>query len=187
MVAVAAFSRAWVRGRLAGPDDEVPADDEVPHDDEVPTAPARPDLRPLRRSVAVEVAVAVVVLAVTAALVQSVPGRSALVPEPFETEVHGALVLLDATVDPPAAGPVEIDLQVADHAGAPLEPEEITASLTLPERRLGPLEITLQPDGVGHYVSTNAQIPFPGLWELDVTVRTTDVDQDLLNTPFTVG
>jgi copper transport protein len=101
--------------------------------------------------------------------------------------VHGSLVLLDARVDPASVGPLQIDLQVADHTGEAIEPEEITASLTLPERQLGPLEVTLKPDGVGHYITSDAQVPFPGLWELDVTVRVTEVDQDLLTVPFAVS
>jgi copper transport protein len=185
MVGAAGVSRAWLRGWfLAATDRAAKA---------AGTAPGpgghRSDLYLLRQSVGLEAFVAIVVLGVTAALVQAAPEEASATGGggPVETEVHGANVALDATVDPTAVGPVDIDLQVASHDGTPLEPEEITAELTLPERDLGPIDVELEPVGTGSYRSTGADIPFPGDWELEVTVRTTDIDQDRLTVPFSVG
>lgn len=185
MVAAAGVSRAWLRGWfLAATDRAAEAAGRAPSADG-----HRSDLYLLRQSVGVESFVAIVVLGVTAALVQAAPEEASATGGggPVATEVHGANVALDATVDPTAVGPIVIDLQVASHDGTPLAPEEITAELSLPERDLGPLDVELEPVGTGSYRSTGADIPFPGDWELEVTVRTTDIDQDRLTVPFTVG
>jgi copper transport protein len=137
----------------------------------------------LRRSVALEVGLAVAVLATTAALVNAVPGASvvddgAAAGGTFSSLVHGSLTAIEVTVDPTAVGAADIDIIVTDHFGGPLEPEEVTASLTLPDRDIGPLDLTLQRIGTGRYVAEATQIPFTGTWELEVVARTTDIDQD---------
>jgi copper transport protein len=214
MIGAAAVSRAWVRGRLAGSrastastENGVSQAEAHPRSkdkrrrrewtsatppSQTVAAPAGPNFGVLRRSVAAEAAVAVVVLAVTAALVNAVPAETAVDGDgggggPFSAEIHGANVLVIATVDPAQVGVSEVDLQVAFHDGTPLDPEEATASLTLPERDLGPLDLPLERVETGRYVSDNAEIPFPGDWELEVVVRTSDIDQDRLAIPFTVG
>jgi copper transport protein len=134
--------------------------------------------------VAAEVGLAVAVLAVTAALVNAVPGASVVDDAPaatgglFNTTVHGSLTAVQVTVDPAAVGPTEVEINIAAHDGSPLDPEEVTASLTLPERDIGPLDLTLQPIGPGQYVAQGAEIPFSGTWALEVVARTTDIDQD---------
>lgn len=40
--------------------------------------------------------------------------------------------------------------------------------------------------GGGTYRSSGAELPFPGAWELFVTVRTSDIDQDRFSTTFVV-
>ena len=67
---------------------------------------------------------------------------------------------------------------IAGHDGSPIDPEQVTASLTLPERDVGPLDLTLQALGPGQYVAHGAQIPFSGTWDLEVVARTTEIDQD---------
>jgi copper transport protein len=96
----------------------------------------------------------------------------------FNTTIHGSLTAIQVTVDPAAVGPTEVEINIAGHDGSPIDPEEVTASLTLPERDVGPLDLTLQALGPGQYVAQGAQIPFSGTWELEVVARTTDIDQD---------
>jgi copper transport protein len=189
MVGVAGLSRAWVRRRLA------PAG--------APGAgPA--DAAGLRRSVAAEVAIAVAVLAVTAGLVQAVPGDRAGADDagvagpagaagaagagaPYTTEMHGEEVLVEATVGPTATGPTTVDIAARDHGGDPIDPEEVTATLRLPAQALGPIDLSLTEEGTGEFTSEGAELPFAGEWELVVTVRTSDIDQDRLVTTFTVS
>lgn len=142
----------------------------------------------LRRSVGVETAVAVVLLAVTAVLVNTVPGRDAQATSTagsssvFEAESHGIELGIALTVDPAAAGPVEVDIQVITHGGEPLEvEEEPSASLSMEERSISRLELELEPgDGTGLYTAADAEIPFSGTWQLEVVVPTGDVDEERL-------
>jgi copper transport protein len=190
MLAAAAASRSWVRQRARARMASV-ALSPGPGATRVSSS-ARARLSVLRRSVATDVGLAVAVLAVTAALVNAVPGASAVNDAPagggpFNTTVHGSLTAIQVTVDPAAVGPTEIEINVSAHDGSALDPEEVTASLTLPERDIGPLDLTLQRIGPGQYVAQGAEIPFSGTWDLEVVARTTDIDQDRVITEVPVS
>jgi copper transport protein len=182
MVAAAAASRSWVRQRTRARMASLALS---PGPGAVRASPSgRAPLSVLRRSVAVEIGLAVAVLAVTAALVNAVPGATAVGEAPaatgglFNTTIHGSLTAIQVTVDPAAVGPTEVEINISGHDGSSIDPEEVTASLTLPERDIGPLDLTLQRIGPGQYVAQGAQIPFSGTWDLEVVARTTDIDQD---------
>jgi copper transport protein len=182
LVAAAAASRSWVRQRARAPTASLALS---PGPGAVRASPSgRAPLSVLRRSVAAEVALAVAVLAVAAALVNAVPGATAVDDANaatgglFNTTVHGSLTAIQVTVDPAAVGPTEVEINVSAHDGSSVDPEEVTSSLTLRERNIGPLDLTLQRIGPGQYVAQGAQIPFSGTWELEVVARTTDIDQD---------
>lgn len=171
MVGLAALSRAWVRRRITAP-----ALSPGPG-----ATAAMPAMTQLRRSVAGEAIVAVVVLAVTAVLVATVPARNALA-QPFTAELHTDQVLIDVTVDPAKAGPVDIHTYTLTHSGAVTEVEELTIELTLPGRDIGPLEVPLQQAGPGHFAAYGFDIPIPGVWQIAVTARTSDIYQETATT-----
>jgi copper transport protein len=182
MVAAAAASRSWVRQRAQARMASLALS---PGPGAVRASPSgRAPLSVLRRSVGAEVGLAVAVLAVTAALVNAVPGATAVDEAPaatgglFNTTIHGSLTAIQVTVDPAAVGPTEVEINISAHDGSSIDPEEVTSSLTLPERNVGPLDLTLQRIGPGQYVAQGAQIPFSGTWDLEVVARTTDIDQD---------
>jgi copper transport protein len=189
MLVAASFSRTWIRNRAAagaramalspGPGAVAASADRGPA-----------GLAVLRRSVAAEVALAVSVLAVTAMLVNAVPGSSAGDAGPggpFATQVHGETLMVQVAVDPVTVGQSDVKLTVTDHGLNPIEPEEVQASLTLPERDLGPITLTLENTGPGEYVASDVEIPYPGEWQLDMAVRTSDIDQTLLETAVPVS
>jgi len=190
MLSAAAASRSWVRQRARARTASLALS---PGPGAVRVSPSgRAPLSVLRRSVAAEVGLAVAVLATTAALVNAVPGASAVDGAPavggglFNTTVHGSLTAIQVTVDPAAVGPSEVEINISAHDGSPLDPEEVTASLTLPERDIGPLDLTLQRIGPGQYVAQGAEIPFSGTWDLEVVARTTEIDQDRVITEVPV-
>ena len=185
MLGAAAFSRQWIRRRADATSRALalsPGPGAVAASPE--SGPAR--LGVLRRSVAAEVALAVGVLAVTAALVNAVPGQSsspAAAPAggPFATEVHGESVMVAIDVEPAGVGVSDLRFTVTDHGLNPLTPEEVRASLTLPAQDLGPITLPVEPGAApGEYVAPGTEIPFAGDWELEVVVRTSDIDQDVL-------
>jgi copper transport protein len=186
MLVAAAFSRAWIRQRadvraralaLSPGPGAVAASPE--------SGPGR--LALLRRSVAAEVALAVGVLAVTAALVNAVPGEAAssdgggAAGGTFASEVHGDELMVAIEVEPAEVGTSDVTFTVTDHGLNPLTPEEVRASLTLPAQDLGPITLPVEPGAApGEYVAPDTEIPFAGDWELEVVVRTSDIDQTVL-------
>ena len=202
MLAGAAVSRAWVRAHVgtgpasagAAPEgDDAEAPPVLSPGPGAAAAGSTRDLSGIRRSVAIEVVIAVLVLGVTAGLVESAPGRvgsaEAGAPAaggPYTTEQHGNDVLVDLSVAKTAVGPADITIEAQNHDGTPATPEEVTGQLRLPERDLGPIDLTLEDQGGGVYTSSGAELPFPGAWELLVTVRTSDIDQDRFSTTFVV-
>jgi copper transport protein len=183
MLVAAAFSRQWIRQRA---DATARALALSPGPGAVAASPESGSARlgVLRRSVAAEVALAVGVLAVTAALVNAVPGESSSAEQaagPFATEMHGESVMVAIEVEPAEVGVSDLRFTVTDHGLDPLTPEEVRASLSLPAQDLGPITLPVEPDAApGEYVAPDTEIPFAGDWELEVVVRTSDIDQDVL-------
>ena len=120
-----------------------------------------------RRSIRVETVLGVAILAVTALLVNAQPARSALA-QPYAAELVADDLLIDLTIDPAKAGPAEIHVYTLTAMGAVAEVEELTLSLTLPSRDIGPLEVPLERAGPGHFSAYDVEIPLPGRWTIDV-------------------
>jgi copper transport protein len=123
---------------------------------------------PLRRSLRLELAVAAVVLALTAALIHQPPARTAASDGPFDTTVEAeAGEVLSATVDPAEAGPNDIHLYFTSASGEPLAVDavQVTAGTTdVPPRRL---QVT--PVSTNHVTVAGASLPSPGTWTVEVT------------------
>jgi copper transport protein len=182
LVAVAlsfgAASRTWVRRYYRSSPVVVYAAsasdllDPRPADPRAEVTPAA--LRTLCRSVAVEAVIAMIILAVTAALVATAPARTAYQPSVEQTIQLGPGT---AQVSAVPAGDREMELHLVffGPSGTPTSPEEVTATLRLPDQDLGPLPVTLQGMGVGQEMGTIA-VPVPGDWTLTVNARTTGFD-----------
>ena len=162
VLAAAYFSRKWVQTRVAR----------------------------IRRPVLIETVGAVVVLGLTAALVNAEPARTAeaapapvvqATPDgqtlPFDTGGPGGKGNLKVYITPARTGPNLLDVTVEDQAGTPEDVPELTVALTLKERDVGPLKIDMQHVGKGRYRAAEAQIPLAGAWQVAVTVRTSDIDE----------
>ncbi|MDQ1619878.1 MAG: copper transport protein [Actinomycetota bacterium] len=174
VLAAAAVSRGWVRRRYH-PVTVVHAT----VDSEVATAASPPPaagsgLSVLRRSVATEAALAVVVLAVTAALVAIQPARSAYRPSVDENLRLGPVTMQVSAV-PDGDRRMDLHLYAFDKTGAPMTPPEVTARVDLPARDLGPLPLVLHVGGPGHWLGS-VSTPIRGDWRLQVSARTTDID-----------
>ncbi|HZI38230.1 MAG TPA: copper resistance protein CopC, partial [Acidimicrobiia bacterium] len=121
VVALGALSRRFVQARYRapaarlsfGPGAATLGGSRRPYRGDTPRPPgADPDseiVAGLRRTVGAETVIAIVVLAVTALLVNAQPARSALA-QPFSTSMRSDLVLVDVTVDPAKAGPADFHL-----------------------------------------------------------------------------
>gem|GEM_PF-5049005 len=146
-------------------------------------ASADPDLetdglrRGLRRSVLAELAIALVVLGVTALLVNAPPAKQAA-SEPFTQSFQVLGVQVNAIVSPARTGPGnQFHFYVLGPTGQPRAIPELDASITLTAESIGPLSIPLVVAGPGHYVAQSVDLPVGGSWVLELTVRTSPIDE----------
>jgi copper transport protein len=134
--------------------------------------------RLLRRAVQAEVALLVVVLAVTAALT-SYPPPGAQAAGPFSASAELGPARLDVTVDPASLGANEIHLYLFNARDGRQwdRAKELTVQLRLPERDIGPLEPRFDKAGPGHYVARRALIAPAGDWRMHVAARVSDFEE----------
>ncbi len=132
----------------------------------------------LRRTLRAEVVLVLVVLGVTAALV-SYPPPDSLAGGPFGGTATLGPLRLEATVDPARVGPNELHLYLLKSSdGTPFDgTKELTVTLSLPAKDIGPLDTTARPAGPGHFVVDTVQLVPGGDWRLHVTSRISEFDQ----------
>jgi copper transport protein len=176
LIGVAAISRAWVRRRYHS---KLSAD--VAHSGERPPG----DVRRLRRSVGVEAGLATAVLAVTAILVVTQPARTAYHPTTSATLTAGPATVQISAV-PTGNRTIQLHAYTYDHGGSPLAVPEMTAALFLPTRGIGPLDLHLRAAGPGHFVTNDVSVPIAGAWQLQLQVRTSDIDSYPAATSVTI-
>jgi copper transport protein len=207
-LAAAGVSRVWVQQRLGvrrsrpggrrsvtahafaatAPDDGIEAAAQVRG--QLQWAGAAEHVPALRRSVLVEVTVAAVVLVLSAVLVGLPPARAA-VAQPVDAVLplqgaSGPSGSVQVSIDPARPGANTLHLYLFDDAGRLTQPTGITVSLTEASQQIGPLDVTLQPGGPGHYVADGMDIPGPGTWTLAVSVRLDEFTATTASTDFPV-
>jgi copper transport protein len=142
----------------------------------------------------------VVVLALTAALVNSAPPRTPVLatalthatPDrraiPFDTGGPGGAGTLRVSVLPLTIGPNIVTVTVLDPAGRRTDVAEVDVALTLRTRGIGPLRVTMRHVGMsqGTYRAADTDISIAGVWQLAITVRTSDTDETTVTEPVTV-
>ncbi|MEH0626482.1 CopD family protein [Streptomyces stelliscabiei] len=165
----------------------------------------------LRRSVLAESALAVAVLVVTTMLTSTppartasaagsaprgpatsgesaAPGRTLTLTIPFDTGGRTANARGTATVSlvPAATGGRTVELRLTGADGRPADVPEAALAFTLPAENLGPLGVTLRPDGAGRRVG-EVRLPLAGRWTVSLTVRSSDIDQTTEKRRVTIG
>jgi copper transport protein len=129
-------------------------------------------LSALRRLVSVEVGLVILILAVTALLVNLVPGRVAAgVDGPFIADVTFGRSNLNVVVDPNQIGENEVHLTVTDASGAPVKINEMDVLFTMPSKNIGPLSGTGTRLAPGHFVVQGRQLSVAGDWTLEVVAH----------------
>jgi copper transport protein len=157
-------------------------------DDPVAAAPADTAgviRRRLRLTVAAEVALAAVVLAVTSVLVASSPAATE-VAKPFNATITQGQRLASITIDPATVGTNTLHIYISTPGGSLDKADEITVRMTLPERDLGPIPVPVEDAGPNHVTTNNMQIPYKGTWQLEVLARFGQFEQVRFATTFTV-
>lgn len=166
---------------------------------------ADPDRAGLRRSVLAEAAIAVILLAVTTVLTGTEPGRTVeresgrgstatAVPDravkvtlPFDTGGPNGKGSVRLELDPGRVGANTLHLWADSADGAPFDLPEIKVAFTLPAKDIGPLPLVPEQAAPGHWTASGVQLPLAGEWRIDVTVRTSDIDQTTVQKTVKIG
>ena len=149
-------------------------------------------LRRLRWSVTVEAIIATVILAVTAALVNTPTGRQTLIRPvtatvAFDTGGPGGRGTVQLHLTPARSGQNKLDLDIRGSDGAPYQPQETRVDLLLPDRHLGPLAVPLTVGSRGQYHTDQATFNVPGHWQVRITIRSDEIDESTTTVPLTIG
>ncbi|MEU9142397.1 copper resistance protein CopC [Streptomyces sp. NPDC048349] len=166
---------------------------------------ADPDRAGLRRSVLAEAGVAIALLAVTTVLTSTEPGRTVereasrgsgatAVPDravkitlPFDTGGQNGKGNVRLELDPGRVGANTLHLWADSGEGTPLDLPEVKVAFTLPSKDLGPLPLLPERAAPGHWTASGVQLPLAGEWRIDVTVRTSDIDQTTVQKTVKIG
>ncbi|MER6294723.1 copper resistance protein CopC [Streptomyces althioticus] len=172
---------------------------------------ADPNRFGLRRSVLAEAGVAVVLLAVTTVLTQTEPGRTeqdakaaaasssssasttgqgsgaVSLTMPFDTGGTNGKGVVSVDLDPAQAGDNALHVYVEGPDGTPVDVPEVKIALTLAAQDIGPLPVTPDHITTGHWSASTVQIPMAGDWKVEVTVRTSDIDQVTVSKNAQIG
>ncbi|MEV7656944.1 copper resistance protein CopC [Streptomyces anulatus] len=167
---------------------------------------ADPERSGLRRSVLAEAAVAVVLLAVTTMLTSTEPGRTeeeaaggataATAPAaegpvnlsmPFDTGGRNGKGTVRIDIDPGRTGSNDLHVWIDGSDGEPMDVPELKVALTLESKDIGPLPVVPDRLAEGHWTASGVQIPMAGDWKIDVTVRTSDIDQVTIDKNAKIG
>jgi len=155
----------------------------------------------------VVVAVAVVLLAVTTVLTSTEPARTeeeagrgraaagaAAVPNrpidvrlPFDTGGVDGKGTVQLTLDPGRTGANALHIYVLRPNGRGLDVPEVKVAFTLKEKGIGPLPVLPDRVQTGHWTATGVQLPMPGEWLMQVTVRTSEIDQTTIEKNVKIG
>ncbi|GGS58224.1 copper resistance CopC/CopD family protein [Streptomyces violaceus] len=171
---------------------------------------ADPNRFGLRRSVLAEAGIAVVLLAVTTVLTQTEPGRTEQEAKaaasssasasadagasgaltlnmPFDTGGEDGKGVVTVDVDPARVGDNEMHVYVERPNGRAFDIPEVKVDFTLKAKDIGPLPVVPDHIATGHWSANGVQIPMAGDWQVDVTVRTSDIDEVTVSKNAQIG
>jgi copper transport protein len=125
----------------------------------------------VRRSVLVEVVLAIGILVATSLLVAQPRGAEALAvvrahPRSGAVDIGGGRIVT-VTLDPGKHGDIAATVVLT---GA--QPVQVTATAVLPSRQLGPIPLDLRPNGHDVYGASGVLLPAAGNWRIDLVVTT---------------
>lgn len=143
----------------------------------------------LGSTVRVEIAGLIVVLGVTALLVNLQPAAEAAgVTGPYSTFVEFGDGQLNLVVDPNRAGSNEIHIYVLNESGLPARTSgEAEVEMRMPADDIGPIVRQTQVAGPGHYIHAGPELAIPGEWVITVKQRTSQFEETTVDVPVVVN
>nr|WP_222531892.1 copper resistance protein CopC [Azospirillum sp. 412522] len=149
-------------------------------------------VRFLRRSIAVEIAAAGIVLLLTAAFALTPPPR-AMNPGAEKpaagfsavTVKGGVVAIIDVVPAKPGRNGVRLHIQ--DEDGKPVSAREVTMDWELPVAGVAPLRHSLTTLGPGFFADDDMTLPLAGQWSLRLDMLIDDFDKRIFRTEISVG
>ncbi len=149
------------------------------------------ELRRLKRSVFVEVLVAILVISVTALLVDAAPAKVAAAQRgtgASEVTLKSSQVWISIYLTPGVApGANDVHVSALLPSGAPVALVNVTTTLDYPSRDIPPLQIPLRHLGPGHYLSPGFTIPFAGQWRVTTLAQLSEFNEVTLAGTLPIG
>ncbi len=141
----------------------------------------------LKRSILLEGAIALAILAVVAGWRFTPPPRTIIPETPLAIHIHSDKAMFQVLVSPGKAGVDDFVLQLMTGEATPLIAKEVTLTLSLPERGIEPMErgASLGPDGYWHV--RKVELPFAGRWHVRIDALVTDFEKVTLEDELDVG
>jgi copper transport protein len=141
----------------------------------------------LKRSILLEGAIALVILAIVAGWRFTPPPRTIVPETPLAIHIHSDKAMFQVLVSPGKAGVDDFVLQLMTGEATPLIAKEVTLTLSLPERGIEPMErgASLGPDGYWHV--RKVELPFAGRWHVRIDALVTDFEKVTLEDELDVG
>jgi copper transport protein len=132
----------------------------------------------IKRLVSIEVAVASVIVGVTAVLVSLPPGRTEAQAAVFTTSIPLGAANLEVLVDPAEVGENFVHLTATRLSGKPLDIDDVEARFSMAAQDIGPIETDGRKLAPGHFVVQGRQLSLPGTWIIEVVAVVDEVTEE---------
>lgn len=106
---------------------------------------------------------------------------------PFDTGGQNGKGTVRIDLDPGRTGSNDLHVWIDGSDGEPMDVPELKLALTLESKDIGPLPVVPNRLAEGHWTASGVQIPMAGDWKIDVTVRTSDIDQVTIDENAKIG
>ena len=140
------------------------------------------------RSLRLEIAVIVAILALTAGFRVTPPPRAmAELPETrVDLHLHGREAMADIVLIPGRPGPNRIEIQPLDGDFQPFTPLEVTLYLSRPAEGIEPIELPVEPAEDGLWRTGPVHLPPGGDWDIVADILITDFRKELIGGTVTL-
>jgi copper transport protein len=189
-VGAATLPRSSSGGGVALAERPEPENGAIDDADPDESARERAAYRGLRFTVAAEVVIAVVVLVLTAFLVDTRPAYEVTngpqIGNFTSSPLDPPVISLNLVVEPAKSGLNQIHLSTETPQGTVANPMQVTMELTNASHNVGPLQVRLTRLAPGHYLTYSYDFPFPGTWQVTVKALMTPVDESIATHNVTI-
>ena len=142
----------------------------------------------MRRSIRMEIALAVLILFVAASFRLTPPPRGdAIAPDGVELHLHDTSATAVVTLQPGTVGPNAIAIDLSDPEGAPLIAQEMEVSFSREDGALAPVRTIAKSSADGSWSAAPLLLPVAGDWTISLRILVSDFQQTTLTAPVQIG